>query len=119
MDRRKRPFDARRRLAAQLLLSVLPPLLVAGCGGSSNLQFSSGGPPQPVAANASTVSVRGGTSLGALIAAGILAGTSMRRERERGLSWSAPVPEPDPTRRVHEQDCTKPIEDWSANLKCK
>ena len=29
------------------------------------------------------------------------------------------VPELDVSRRVVEQDCTKPIVDWSANLKCK
>ena len=28
-------------------------------------------------------------------------------------------PELDASRRVHEQDCTKPISDWSANLKCR
>jgi hypothetical protein len=28
-------------------------------------------------------------------------------------------PPPDPNRRVIEQDCTKPIEDPSANLKCR
>jgi hypothetical protein len=29
------------------------------------------------------------------------------------------LPELDPERRVNEQDCTRPIEDWSANLRCK
>ena len=115
MDRGERPFDARSRLATSLLLS----LLVAGCGGSSNIQFSSGGPPQGVVAGSSTVSVQGHTTVGALIAAGILAGASIRRERERDLPWSMDAPEPDPSRRVVEQDCTKPIEDWSANLKCR
>jgi hypothetical protein len=28
-------------------------------------------------------------------------------------------PELDANRRVHEQDCSKPIVDWSANLKCR
>jgi hypothetical protein len=115
MDRGERPFDARRRLAACLLL----PVLAAGCGGGSNIQFSSGGPPQGGASNASTVNVQGHTTLGALIAAGILAGASIRRERERGLPLSMHAPEPDPSRRIIEQDCTKPIEDWSANLKCR
>lgn len=31
-------------------------------------------------------------------------------------TWPPPL---DPERRVNEQDCTKPIEDWSANLRCK
>jgi hypothetical protein len=30
-----------------------------------------------------------------------------------------PLPELDPKRRVLEQDCSKPVEDPSANLKCK
>jgi len=114
MDRGERPFDARRRLAACLLLV---PLLAAGCGGSSNIQFSSGGPPQGVVANSSTVSVQGHTTVGALIAAGILAGASIRRERD--LPYAVRAPEPDPTRRIAEQDCTRQIEDWSANLRCR
>ncbi len=115
MDRGERPFDARSRLATSLLLS----LLVAGCGGSSNIQFSSGGPPHGVVANSSTVSVQGHTTVGALIAAGILAGASIRYERERDLPWSMHAPEPDPLRRVVEHDCTRPIKDWSANLRCR
>ena len=27
--------------------------------------------------------------------------------------------EMEPSRRILDHDCTKPIEDWSANLKCK
>jgi len=34
-------------------------------------------------------------------------------------SSSRRPPELDASRRVHEQDCTKPIVDWSANLKCR
>jgi hypothetical protein len=34
-------------------------------------------------------------------------------------SSSRRPPELDASRRVNEQDCTKPIQDWSANLKCK
>lgn len=36
-----------------------------------------------------------------------------------GASPSRRPPELDAGRRVHEQDCTKPIVDWSANLKCR
>jgi len=32
---------------------------------------------------------------------------------------AGPLPDLDPKRRVAEQDCSKPIEDPSANLKCK
>ena len=34
-------------------------------------------------------------------------------------SASRQAPDMDGSRRVHEQDCTKPIKDWSANLKCR
>jgi len=36
-----------------------------------------------------------------------------------GASPSRRPPELDASRRVHEQDCTKAIVDWSANLKCR
>lgn len=36
-----------------------------------------------------------------------------------GASYTGPQPELDPNRRVQEQDCSKPIEDSSANLKCR
>jgi hypothetical protein len=36
-----------------------------------------------------------------------------------GSSSSRRPPELDASRRVHEQDCSKPIVDWSANLKCR
>jgi hypothetical protein len=36
-----------------------------------------------------------------------------------GGGRDARPPALDPARRVVEQDCTKPIEDWSANLRCK
>ena len=36
-----------------------------------------------------------------------------------GISSSQQPPELDSQRRVNEQDCSKPIKDWSANLKCR
>jgi hypothetical protein len=36
-----------------------------------------------------------------------------------GASPTRRPPELDAGRRVHVQDCTKPIADWSANLKCR
>ena len=30
-----------------------------------------------------------------------------------------PAPELDSSRRVHEQDCSRPIQHWSANLQCR
>jgi hypothetical protein len=78
--------------------------LLAGCGGSSNVQLSSGGIP--------TAGFQGASTIGALFMIGVLAGASDGQAR-------ALPPELDAARKVNEQDCSKPIEDWSANLKCR
>ena len=69
------------------------------------------------------------TNRPALIAIGILAIAS-EHEREQRYVHSNPVtafdptagravPQMDASRKVHEQDCSKPIEDGSANLRCR
>jgi len=45
--------------------------------------------------------------------------TSYNANPFAGISSSQQPPELDGKRRVNEQDCSKPIKDWSANLKCK
>jgi hypothetical protein len=70
------------------------------------------------------------SALGTLFAVVILASQSYLSDldyRAAGMStWSNPyplsgrsIPPLDPSRRIVEQDCTKPIEDPSANLKCR
>jgi len=59
-------------------------------------------------ARASTESAAGTTTYDANPFAAIDGSSSTRRP-----------PELDAGRRVHVQDCTKPIADWSANLKCR
>lgn len=74
-----------------------------GPGGS----FSSGG------ASVSLSNQSSGAALGAAIgigALGVLFG---------GESGAAPGSSPDPGRVVHEQDCTRPIENPAANLRCR
>jgi hypothetical protein len=69
--------------------------------------FSSGG------ASASITNRSSGAALGAAIgigALGVLFG---------GESGAAPGSSPDPARVVHEQDCTRPIENPAANLRCR
>ncbi len=95
--------------------------MLAGCANSS-VQLSTGGP-QPV------VRAQGGSALGGLIAIGVL-GTLAYESEQDGTRYRAnpfdafsmqPAAPPllDPARRVLEVDCTKPIEDWSANLRCR
>jgi hypothetical protein len=64
----------------------------------------------------------GGSSVGwALIGIGLIAaGEYSERRRAEGLPpMNEPPQELDKARRVNEQDCTQPIKDWSANLKCR
>ena len=97
MGSRKGSIAARRGLAVALAL------LVAGCANTS-FQLSSGG--QPAA------SAPGNTPLGALLLLGFIVSAEGHHE-------AVSPPPLDPQRRVLEQDCTKPIEDWSANLRCR
>jgi len=107
-------------------------LLVAGCGGNSYMQLTSSGSPATGVSTGGSVHVQGGSTFAALLAIGILAGASYASDREYEASGmqrrSSPftpmqhhgaVPELDATRTVNEQDCSKPIVDGSANLKCK
>ena len=92
--------------------AVVLGVLLAGCGGNANVQVNSSN----VSAG-SSVRVPGRSALGTLISAVFLAGVSY--EDGRDMPQSVPAPALDPTRRVVEHDCTKPIEDASANLRCR
>jgi hypothetical protein len=113
MGRDKRPPFTRRRIAAGILLA----LCVAACGGNSNVQVTSSGSPSTGVSTGGSVNVQGRSTFGALLAIGLLAGASFGSDR--GMPPSARAPELDASRRVLEQDCTKPIVDWSANLRCR
>jgi len=113
MGRDQRPPVTRHRIAAAILLT----LCAAGCGGNSYVQAGASGSPSTGVSTGGSVSVQGHTNFGALLVIGILASISYRGEQE--LPPTGRAPGLDISRRVHEQDCTRPIEDWSANLKCK
>ena len=121
MDRRTRPTDARRRIACALLLA----LSLAGCGGNSYVSLSSGGPLPAVTANSTAVSFQSSaysTSPYFLLAMMFLIGNaweySDQAYRVYG-GYPSAMPPMDESRKVNMQDCGKPIEDWSANLKCR
>lgn len=107
-------------------------LLAAGCGGNSYVALNSSGSPSTGVSSGGSVNVQGSSTAAALFALILLGGASYSRDQEYesfGMQYrSSPfmplernraVPELEGTRKVNEQDCSKPIEDWSANLRCK
>jgi len=120
MDRRTRPTFARCRIAACLALA----LCAAGCGGNSYVAYSSG---SPVAGTpgGTTGYVQGSTSSSSVaFAALFLLHWSLLNEqwdRAAGMFGSSTIPAPPmaDARLVNVQDCAVPIEDWSANLRCR
>src|SRR5512134_235964 len=113
----------KRRWLAALLCA-----LFAGCSSQANVRvgFSGGAGAQAGSASAGSqvgAHVQSGSIVGTLLALGILAAAWHGGDRERyGFGAfpgeSAPVPPLDESRRVNVQDCTQPIEDESANLRC-
>ncbi len=103
-------------LAAALAVAL------AACSAHTQIQATGvGGAPGAIPPGTSVTSGSAGLQIqgggasvaAALIAIGLLAGSD---------AWVAPerrVPELAPDRRVKEQDCTKPLEDASANLRCR
>jgi hypothetical protein len=120
MDRGTRPTFARRRFAGALALA----LFVSGCGGDSYVAFSSGSPAAGVSTG-TTGYVQASTSSSSGVAAAIFllhwSLLNHRWDQEAGMYGSSTLPAPpmDEARKVNLQDCTRPIEDWSANLKCR
>ncbi len=86
-------------------------LLVTLLSGCNHMQASGG-----------TLYIQAGPALVTAVGMAVLAANiSARNEFSSGTMPSAdqPIPEMVADRAVTEQDCTKPIEDWSANLKCR
>jgi len=133
MERDQRPLVTRHRIKGRMLRPLALALLLAGCGGHSNVQLNSSGAPAGGASTGTSAHVQSGAStFGTLLAIGVMVGMSQASDRAleyadtrpagnpfSAPSSSQPVPALDPARRVAEQDCTRPIVDWSANLKCK
>ena len=120
MDRRTRPTFARRRIAGAVTLA----LCTAGCGGNSYVSYSSSSAGAGIPAGTSGYIQGSTSSSSAALAAVFLLHWSLlneRWDRGGGMAGSPGVPAPpmDESRTVNTQDCTRPIEDWSANLKCR
>jgi hypothetical protein len=107
----------------------LPPILIAaalaGCSVQSQMSASSGGP--LISQSGANVSVQSGSSASALVGLGIAGvlfygtnnGVRYNSNPFMAITGSERAPELAPMRKVNEQDCTRPIEDPSANLKCR
>ena len=106
---------ARRGMMRTTALALA--MALCGCGGNANVQVNSG------SGSMVSASIPGASSVAALLSAIFLAGISYESDRDAARLAPYPgslrEPEPDPTRRVVEHDCTRPIEDWSANLRCR
>jgi hypothetical protein len=100
-------------------LLVIVATLLAGCSTQYQLNAASGTVPRGGAVPGTAVSggsaqlQAGGSAAAALLAIGFLAGAAASEPA------AVPAPQLAPGRRVNEQDCTKPIADPDANLKCR
>jgi len=103
------------------LIAVL--VLLAGCTHASVQVNSSGGTTTTATSVSAGASGRASPAAWALIGIGLIAAeiaSPTRPIEGRPEAPRAPAPGPlDSQRRVNEVDCTKPIQDWSANLKCR
>lgn len=103
------------------LLALLV-FLVAGCTHVS-VQGSAGGGATTTATRVSAgYHGHGSAAAWAIIGIGLIAAEVGGSEaaRARGLEAHAGPTRPmSPTRSVNEVDCTRPIGNWSANLKCR
>jgi hypothetical protein len=104
----------------RVLLLAACAAFLPGCLASFGLQVGNTGVPatQPSVGPGGSFSTGGvsarisdGPALGALIGVGVLSALFGGEQRR--------PPELDASRRVHEQDCTKVLEDPSANLRCR
>ena len=102
--------------------------VLAGCS-HGQVQFSSGAVSTAPGASAGVSIQGGGSGAAALIGLGVAAAIYGAQPDAAGYGYStnpfmavtetARPPALAPGRRVNEQDCSRPIEDPSANLKCR
>ena len=118
---------------SRALVSLLACAALAGCNASYGFAYRGGS----AVVQPTTTVVQGGTvyysstsaSAGAVALAVGFLGFALQSDsgayyRVNANPFAAVtstewLPALDPERRVNEQDCTQPIEDWSANLRCK
>lgn len=110
------------RLALRCGLLVACVLVLGGCTHVSVQGSAVGGTTTTSTGLSVSYSGSGGATMWALIGIGLIAAeySGSRAARERGLEPQAkPVQPMEAGRKVNEADCTRPIADWSSNIKCK
>lgn len=114
----------------KFLVVLFTAALCAGCSATTRVNVAAGtGGAVPQAGTSTSggsfgLHVQGGSGAAAIVAAGTIAALIYGREdtRERYLvePWTpAPAPELLEGRAINVQDCTKPIRNPSANLRCR
>lgn len=116
MERRQRSLAARRKTVRGLVFALA--LAVTGCGTTSiHLQGSGVSAPGFVPPGTSVSGGSVGVNFQGASTAAALIGIVMLGAATHAPEVSPPVM--DETRRVQLVDCTQPIADWSANLRCR
>jgi len=114
------------------LVPVLAVAVLSGCSAHSATAIRTGGYTatavplagtsayySSVSVTASSSSVWGAVAGIALLGFAFHGPYGARWEDNRGLVYREPVPAMAPDRVIHEQDCSKPIENPTANLRCR
>lgn len=133
---KRRSRDGLRAASLRKFAVLALPALLSGCVTSFNLRSDTLGAP-PVSPSPSLGPAPGtsqttggalqwqGTALGSAILAAAAVAAIAESARGSPARSSMPLmqrgapPELDPARTIHEQDCTRPIENPSANLRCR
>ena len=98
------------------ILSIIALAAVALAGCAVRISSNTGG-----SAASSSASVSSGSPLGAAIIVGVMAADAVHYYRV-GPDGKTPMygaPEPDPTREINVQDCTRPVDASAGNLLCR
>jgi hypothetical protein len=115
---------------ARTICALALAALVAACA-HTEVRVGAGTPPAGSGGLSVGLKIQAGSTAAALIAIGILAGAAYSESWQGGTRYRAnpflaldplagePAPPMDESRRVSEQDCTRPLEDPSANLRCR
>jgi hypothetical protein len=111
----------------QRSLSALPRVVAAGLAlalcGCHHAVYQAQGLPPPASANvaSATITTSTGPWLGTAMVVGIVAAETYNYYSvdQNGMKTPVLAPDPDPTRRINVQDCTKPIEPRAGNLMCR